>query len=183
MALRRYLCFALLFLGQTSYADRLFYSHDIVTNIHGDYIGGAYNKYKLVWGEDGTALDVSLLNPLPVQGSFTFNPTSPITVLQGNPPWSVTSTQTTVSTSTITNVTSSAGSSVTLANANSNRLGIEIFDQSASSCYVSMSASSSSSSFTFILVPFQYYKMSAPIYTGAVSAFCTNNGNILITEY
>src|SRR5271166_3148859 len=57
----------LLLLSFPAQADHLYYSHDIVTNIHADYIGGAYNKYKLVWGTDGTAFDVSLANPWPVQ--------------------------------------------------------------------------------------------------------------------
>lgn len=76
----------LLLLSTSAYADRLFYSHDIVTNIHGDYVGGAYLKYKLVWGDDGVANDVSASNPLPVQFSGGIGG---ITVNQGTTPWVV----------------------------------------------------------------------------------------------
>jgi len=107
------------------------------------------------------------------------------TVNQGNAgtqPWPVTSTPQTVSSTTITSVNTSTGSSVTLVNSNSNRLGLIIFDESASNCFVAFASTSSPSSYTMKMFPFQTYTMESPIYQGAVSAYC-NNGTILITEY
>lgn len=88
-----------------------------------------------------------------------------------------------VSTTAITNVSVSSGSSVVLIASNPSRVGLEIFDLSGALCYVAMNAVSSAAAFSFIMVPMQFYKMGAPVYTGAVSAFCNSSGNILITEY
>lgn len=103
--------------------------------------------------------------------------------LPGTLPWLVTSALLTVSSSTITNVSVTANLSQSLLNSNSNRKGVIIFDQSATNCYVAMNATSSPTAFSFIMVPFQNYNMDQPIYQGAVSAYCTSNGNLQVTEF
>lgn len=108
------------------------------------------------------------------------------TVNQGNPgtqPWPVTTVPVISSSPVISNVSATANVSVTLLVLNSNRKGATIFDQNAGNCYVAMNAASSPSSFSFIMLPFHFYNMDAPIYQGAISAYCTSSGNLLITEY
>lgn len=101
----------------------------------------------------------------------------------GTEPWLVTSSPSVSTTSTITNVTTVAGSSVILIGANAIRKGFKIFDQSATNCFVAMSATASPTSFSVILMPFGVSNSDITVYQGAISAYCSNDGNILITEY
>lgn len=103
--------------------------------------------------------------------------------MAGTDPWPVTTTPVTVSTSSITVVTVSANTSTQLIPANSGRNGVNIFDQTGTNCLIALASTSSSSSFSFILVPFQNYNMDVPIYKGAISANCSNNGILAITEF
>lgn len=101
----------------------------------------------------------------------------------GTQPWPVISTPQTTNSSSITNITATANTSTLLIAANTNRLGLNIYDETGTECFVAMKSSSSSSVYSFIMVPRQNWVMDQPVYKGAISAYCSNSGNILLTEY
>lgn len=85
-------------------------------------------------------------------------------------------------TATLANVASSA-SNVTLRAANTSRLGLNMYNDSTSSCYVKFGATASATSFTVFMGPGAYWEMPIPIYTGIVDGiWVAANGNMRVTE-
>jgi len=85
-------------------------------------------------------------------------------------------------TSTLANVASSA-TNVTLRAANTARLGLLMYNDSTSSCYLKYGATASATSFTVFLGPGAYWEMPMPIYTGIVDGIWVSaNGNMRVTE-
>lgn len=86
-------------------------------------------------------------------------------------------------TATLANVASSA-TNVTLRAANTARLGLTMYNDSTSSCYVKLGATASATSFTVFLGPTAYYELPGPhVYTGIVDGiWAAANGNMRVTE-
>lgn len=85
-------------------------------------------------------------------------------------------------TATLANVASSA-TNVTLRAANTARLGLLLYNDSTSSCYMKFGATASATSFTVFLGPGAYWEMRAPIYTGLVDGIWTSAaGTMRVTE-
>lgn len=86
-------------------------------------------------------------------------------------------------TATLANVSSSA-SNVTLRAANTARLGLMMYNDSTSSCYVKFGATASATSFTVFLGPTAYYELPGPhVYNGIVDGIWVSaNGNMRVSE-
>lgn len=85
-------------------------------------------------------------------------------------------------TATLTNVGSSA-TNVTLKASNTARLGLMLYNDSTSSCYVKFGATASSTSFTVFMGPTAYYELPSPCYSGIVDGIWVSaNGNMRVTE-
>ena len=124
-----------------------------------DDVGGVqFQRTKVTWGVDGTAVDASASNPLPV----TDGPAD---------------------TSTVTQVTSSA-SNTTLKVANANRRGLYIYNDSSSILYVKLGATASLTSYSTQVPAGGLYELPArPGWTGIVDGFwAAANGSAMVTE-
>lgn len=85
-------------------------------------------------------------------------------------------------TATLANVASSA-SNVTLRASSTARLGLTLYNDSTSACYVKFGATASATSFTVFLGPTAYYELPNPCYTGIVDGIWVSaNGNMRVTE-
>lgn len=85
-------------------------------------------------------------------------------------------------TATLTNVSSSA-TNVTLHASNTARLGLFLYNDSTSSCYVKFGATASATSFTVFMGPGAYWEMPRPMYTGIVDGIWVSaNGTMRVTE-
>jgi hypothetical protein len=85
-------------------------------------------------------------------------------------------------TSTLANVASSA-TNVTLRASNTARLGLMLYNDSTSSCYVKFGATASATSFTVFMGPTAYYELPNPCYSGIVDGvWIVANGNMRVTE-
>jgi hypothetical protein len=85
------------------------------------------------------------------------------------------------STATVTTVTMT-GATDSLVSANASRKGLYVFNNAAKDVYVKLGTSASAISFTVKLADQQYFELPSPVYTGAVTAFATVGGDVLVTE-
>jgi hypothetical protein len=85
-------------------------------------------------------------------------------------------------TSTLANVASSA-TNVTLRASSTGRLGLMLYNDSTSVCFVKFGATASATSYTLQMGPTAYYEMPQPLYTGIVDGIWSSaNGNMRVTE-
>jgi triphosphoribosyl-dephospho-CoA synthetase len=80
------------------------------------------------------------------------------------------------------NAVTMTGAADTLAASNASRKGLYVFNNAAKVVYVKLGASASTTSFTVKLADQQYFELPSPVYTGAVTAFATVGGDVLVTE-
>jgi hypothetical protein len=108
-----------------------------------DEIDGVHwQRIKVGIGADGTAVDLSSTNPMPV---------TPLRV----------------ATAVVTSVAASV-TSVTLLAANASRQGASFFNDSSAVLYLKLGPTSSTTSHTVQLVAGQLYELAAPVYTGVI---------------
>lgn len=118
--------------------------------------GVFYQRVKQAFGADGSAVDVSGANPLPVGQ--------------------------TCSTPATTSVASSA-TNVTLLAANTGRRQAIIWNESSATLYVKLGATASATSYTYQVVGGGYLELPLPVYTGQIDGlWAAVDGNARITE-
>lgn len=122
-----------------------------------DISGVKHQRVKVEFGADGTASDVSVTNPLPIQELHA-------------------------STAAVTSVNSSA-TSVTLLSLTAGRFSALFFNDSTAVLYIKFGTTASTSDYTVQVQPGGYYELPMPCYTGRIDGiWASANGACKITE-
>jgi hypothetical protein len=149
-----------------------------VTVAADEIAGKKIQRVKVQHGVDGSAVDVSATDPLPVTGAISVTGTMPVS--QALPVQAATA--------TLANVAGSA-SSVTLQASNANRKGLTIVNDSTAILYVKFGSTASATSYTYYLagsaagVPATLELPAGMVYTGIVTGiWASATGNARVTE-
>lgn len=124
-----------------------------------DEVGGRhYQRVKLAHGVDGSAVDASGTDPLPVISVQT------------------------VATAVLTSVSASA-TTVTVLAANTARRGAYVFNDSTAVLYLKLGATASTTSHTVQVPAYGLYELPLPVYTGVIDGlWATATGSARVTE-
>lgn len=151
-------------------------SVDDLTSLNGNAVTDVHiQRFKAVFGVDGTGVDVSASNPLPV----TVTGTQTIAALTDGTAQFKFSAPTGQALSNV----SASTSSVTLKAANTDRRGLYVFNDSTANLYLKLGATASISSFTVKVPAASLYELPAPFYRGVVDGIWdAANGSARVTE-